>query len=29
MVRSEEVAGQLLTDETVRGSVYPSWRQFT
>jgi len=28
MVRSDEVAGQLLAGETVRWSAYPSWKQF-
>ena len=29
MVRSDDMAGQLLAGETERWSAYPSWRQFT
>lgn len=29
MVRSNDIAGQLLAGETVRWSAYPSWKQFT
>jgi membrane protein YdbS with pleckstrin-like domain len=29
MVRSDDMAGQLLAGETVRWSACPSWRQFT
>ena len=29
MVKSDDMAGQLLAGETVRWSAYPSWCQFT